>query len=485
MSPLSEFGLLPLLPTLAVIFTAVLVLVQDAIAGRRGASGAFLLTLIGLAVSFYWTLTLWGAPRMESFRGGFVLDRFSLFFDALLTLATFATVLMARCDEDRGDYWGGEFLALILFAASGMMIMASSNDLIVVFLGLETMSIAVYVLAGIRKKDAKSNEAALKYFILGAFASGFLLYGIALLYGATGTTRIEEIAVAVLSHSVRSQGLLYAGTAFLVVGLGFKVALVPFHSWVPDVYQGSPTAVTALMAVAVKAAAFSPFVRIFLDGLRGISHTWQGTIWILAVLTMTVGNMIAISQSNIKRMLAYSSIAHAGYLLVAMVAGGEMAGSAILFYLLAYGLMSLGAFSVVLALGEAGNGHEEIDEYAGLGVRHPFLGVAMAIFMLSFIGVPPLGGFTGKFYLFASAVEGGFLGLAVIGVLNSAVSVAYYLRVVVMMYMRQGGLQSAALRQRPLLFLTMTSSALGTLYLGLFPQRFFEIARSAFLSLGS
>jgi NADH-quinone oxidoreductase subunit N len=482
---LPQVDLTPLLPTLAVVVTGLLVLAQNLVTRGRKTQGAFLLTVVGLVAVAYWNFSFWGEPNIESFQGTVVLDRFALFFNGIFLMASFATVLITRNDADRAEYWRGEHFVLILFATAGMMLMASANDLIVFFLALETMSIAVYVLGGMRKQDEKSNEAALKYFILGAFASGFLLYGIALIYGAVGSTQIAHLSRAVVSHSVRSHPMLLAGAALLLVGFGFKVAAVPLHSWVPDVYEGAPTSVTTFMAVAVKAASFSTFVRIFLEGLKGISHDWQGIVWILAVLTMTVGNVIAISQSNIKRMLAYSSIAHAGYLLVAVVAGGDSGGTAVLFYLIAYALMNIGAFSVVLALGKIGQRNEQIRDYAGIGFRHPFLGLAMAVFMFSLIGLPPLAGFTGKFYLFASAVESGFIGLAVISVLNSALSVAYYLRVVVMLYMEEGEVECDRVWKRPYLLITILFAAFGTLWLGLFPSRFFEIARSAFLSLHS
>jgi NADH-quinone oxidoreductase subunit N len=478
-----EIDLTSLFPILVVVGTGLLVLAHDLLTKGRARIRSFVLTITGLFAAGYVNFALWGAGPFESFDGTLVLDRFALFFNALFLMAAVAAVFLTRSDPERDEYWSGEHFVLILFSTAGMMLMAAANDLIVFFLGLETMSVAVYVLAGIRKRDPKSNEAAVKYFILGAFASGFLLYGIALLYGVAGSTEIASLGSAVASRSVRPYPMLLAGISVLLVGLGFKIAAVPLHSWVPDVYEGAPTPVTAFMAVAVKAAAFSGIVRIFLGGLKEFQPDWQLVLWILAALTMTVGNVIAIAQSNVKRMLSYSSIAHAGYVLVAVVAGGDEGGTAVLFYLLAYALMNIGAFSVVLAVGKRGERNEEIRDYAGIGLRHPFLGLAMALSMLSLIGVPPLAGFAGKFYLFASAVEAGLVGLAVIGVLNSALSIVYYLRVVVMMYMEEGGTRPERLWTRPYLFLTILFAAVGTVYLGLFPSRFFDVARAAFRSL--
>jgi len=271
--------------------------------------------------------------------------------------------------------------------------------------------------------------------------------------------------------------------ALLIVGFGFKVAAVPFHVWAPDVYEGSPTSVTALMAVGIKAAAFAAFARVFMHTLVIFRADWTGVLWVLAVLTMTVGNVTALVQRNIKRMLAYSSVAHAGYLLVGMVAGGEAGGSAVLFYLIAYAFMTLGAFAVVIALGRRGQANENLDDYAGVGFRSPFLGAAMAVFMLSLSGIPPLAGFVGKFYIFSAAVKSGYTGLAIIGVLNSVVSVYYYVGVLVRMYMTEGTTEITAPSSRPYLFVTLLLTSTGTVLLGLFPSSLFEVARQSFLAL--
>ncbi len=421
--------------------------------------------------------------RQESaFNGMLALDSYALFFNLVFCLAGGMTLLMSIHYLDMANIHPGEYYALILFATVGMILMAAATDLIVIFLALETMSMAVYVLAGIWRQQVRSNEAALKYFLLGAFASGFFLYGIALVYGATGSVQLGKIAAHVGEHG--SSPLLLIGVALLIVGFGFKVAAAPFHAWTPDVYEGAPTTITAFMAVGVKAAAFAAFARVFLHTLGSIHAEWQGIVWVLAVLTMTVGNITALVQNNIKRMLAYSSIAHAGYLLVAMVAGKDLGGAALMYYLVAYGLMNLGAFGVVLAVGRKGEPNEEFSDYAGLGFRYPALGMAMTIFMLSLTGVPPLVGFTGKFYIFSAAVKAGYIWLAVIGVLNSVVSAYYYIRVVVNMYMYEGEKAIDLLSARPALAAVILVTAIGTVVMGVFPSASIALARVSFLSLG-
>lgn len=355
-----------------------------------------------------------------------------------------------------------------------------------IFLGLETFSLALYTLAGFWKTELRSNESALKYLLLGAFASGFFLYGIALIYGATGTTVLRQIA-AFLVDGHPPAPLFLIGGGLLLVGFGFKIASVPFHMWAPDVYEGAPTSVTAFMIAGTKAAAFAAFLRVFLLALPALHVQWLVAIWVLAVLTMTVGNLVALVQSNIKRMLAYSSIAHAGYLLVALVAGGSSGVAGILFYLVAYALMNLGVFAVIIAL----QGHERerllLTDYAGLGWQRPVLAACMAVFMFSLAGIPPTAGFMGKLYIFSAALEGDYPVLAVIGVLNSVVSVYFYLRVIVIMYMSEATSppHDQSRGQIPLVqasaaaVLAVAVSVMGTLHLGLFPSRLLDLARQS------
>ena len=472
---------LSLLPTLILTIAGILVLFWDLWMQEEERPLLAWLGLTGLVLTGVVSFGLFG--RNESaFNGMLALDSYALFFNLIFCLAAGMTLLMSIDYLGATDIRPGEYYALILFATVGMVLMAAATDLIVIFLGLETMSMAVYVLAGIWRQRLQSNEAALKYFLLGAFASGFFLYGVALVYGATGSVQLGKVAAYVSEHG--SSPLLLIGVALLIVGFGFKVAAAPFHVWTPDVYEGAPTTVTAFMAVGVKAAAFAAFARVFLHTLGPIHGQWQGVLWILAALTMTVGNLTALVQNNIKRMLAYSSIAHAGYLLVAMVAGQDLGGAALMYYLVAYGLMNLGAFAVVLAVGRKGEPNEEFSDYAGLGFRYPALAMAMTLFMLSLTGVPPLVGFTGKFYIFSAAVKAGYVWLAVIGVLNSVVSAYYYIRVVVNMYMYEGEKAPDLLSSRPALAAAIIVAAVGTVVMGVFPAASIALARVSFLSLG-
>ena len=477
--PPPDINWLAVVPSGLLVLTAILVLFWDLWIQEEDRPHLVWLTISGFVLTGAVSFGLWGQADAS---GPLALDSYALFFNGIFCLAGVLTVLMSGSYLDLTKIRQGEYYALLLFAAVGMVLMAAATDLITIFLGLETMSIAVYVLAGIWHQRLASNEAALKYFLLGAFASGFLLYGMALIYGVTGSLQLAVIAEQVAAQG--SSPLLLVGMGLLLVGFGFKVAAAPFHVWTPDVYEGSPTTITAFMAVGVKAAAFAAFARVFLYALAAVHAEWQGVVWVIAVLTMTVGNLTALVQTNIKRMLAYSSVAHAGYVLVAMVAGKELGGAAMMYYLVAYGFMNLGAFGVVLSLNRQDQPNEELRDYAGLGFRYPALGMAMAIFMLSLTGVPPLVGFTGKFYVFSAAVEAGYIGLAVIGVLNSAVSAYYYIRVIVTMYMEEGddGFEIAALR--PALSAAIIIAAAGTVLLGLFPSASISIARESFLSLG-
>jgi NADH-quinone oxidoreductase subunit N len=377
----------------------------------------------------------------------------------------------------------GEYYALILFATLGMMLMAAGSHLITIFLGLETMSVSVYILAGIMREDRRSVEAALKYFLLGAFATGFLLYGMAMIYGATGSLYLKEVASYITSQNLLRNPMLLMSLVFLTIGFGFKIASAPFHMWTPDVYEGAPTSITAFMATGVKAAGFAALVRVFFSALPAFRPDWTSIMWVITLATMTIGNVVAISQTNIKRMLAYSSIAHAGYILVAFVAGNDLGTSAILFYLMAYAFMNLGAFTCIILLGKKGEENTLINDYAGIGFKYPLLALSMTIFLLSMAGIPPLGGFMAKFYVFSAAVKSKFYWLAILGVLNSAVSVYFYLRVTVLMYFRESEREITGLQFSWASVLALILTVIGTLYMGIFPANVLSLAQRSIAGL--
>jgi NADH-quinone oxidoreductase subunit N len=478
MSGVETIGLIGFLPALLVGTFAVVVLMVDLFspAGQRANAG--LITLIGIGLGLWAAVRLWGTDA-TLFGGMIVVDAPSLWFQVVFLVVTFITVLLSMQYAAEEGLEQGEYYALLLFALLGAMLMAAGGDLLVIFLGLEIMSLAQYVLAGMRHNVLKSSESALKYFLLGAFATGFLLYGISLLYGATGTTNLTAITTAVREGGLADHPLLTIGMGLMVVGFGFKIAAVPFHMWTPDVYEGAPTPVTAFMSTGVKAAGFAALARVFLTALSDLQGSWTPIFWGMAVLTMVVGNVAAITQPNIKRMLAYSSIAHAGYLLIAMAAAGPAGLTGLLFYLLAYAFMNLGAFAVVVALEQREDRHLLLEDYGGLGFRYPLLGLAMALFMFSLSGLPPTAGFMAKFYVFSAAVEQGYIVLVVIGVLNSLISLYYYLRPIVLMYMQEPKAEVPALRLNPFLVTGLVLALLGTLHLGLFPSRLLGLAQAA------
>ena len=477
-----DFNLTPLLPVAEVTLTALTVLLLDLFLKQEEKGALAWISIAGLGIAAWIALSLWDSNE-SAFQDSLILDNFGLFLTLLLLGGALLTILSSVHYLKETRIREGEYYALILFSTSGMILMAAANDLILLFLGLETMSIAVYILTGMWRERGQASEAAMKYFVIGAFASGFLLYGIALIFGATGATNLSRISTLLTQSTLQGNLLLVTGVYFLLIGLAFKVAAVPFHFWVPDVYEGAPTSVTGFMAVSVKAAAFAAWARIFLHHLAPLQSEWTSPLWAIAILTMTLGNLLAIAQSSVKRMLAYSSIAHAGYMLIGVVAGEEAGGPALLFYLLAYLMMSLGAFAVVIALKDGERDNEQFSHYAGIGFRRPFLGAAMAIFMLSLAGFPLFSGFTGKFYLFRSAIVAGYTELAILGVLNSLLSVIYYLRVIVMMYMEEGGVEGKSFAGAPYLYLAIALAALGTIALGIAPGPALELSLTSFLSL--
>ncbi|MDO9123366.1 MAG: NADH-quinone oxidoreductase subunit N, partial [Deltaproteobacteria bacterium] len=440
------------------------------------------LSLIGVVIAFFYTLPLVGSDK-TGFEGMFTSDGFAIFFKITILIIAFLTLLISMGYASREGIGFGEYYALILFATLGMMLMAAGTHLIVIFLGLETMSISIYILAGMLREDRRSVESAFKYFLLGAFATGFLLYGIAFLYGATGSLYLKDIASYIASKKLLDNPMLLMSLAFLTIGFGFKIASVPFHMWTPDVYEGAPTSITAFMATGVKAAGFSALIRVFFTALPEFRPDWTSIMWLIAVATMTVGNIIAISQNNIKRMLAYSSIAHAGYILVAFVAGNKSGTSGILFYLMAYAFMNLGAFTCVILLGKKGEENILITDYAGVGFKYPLLAASMTIFLLSMAGIPPLGGFMAKLYIFSAAVEAKFYWLAILGVLNSAISVYYYLRVTVLMYFRESEREITGLQFSPAPVIALILALIGTFYMGIFPANVLSFAQKSIAGL--
>jgi NADH-quinone oxidoreductase subunit N len=475
-----------LLPMLVVTGTAFACLVVDLIPTRGGKGHLAGVGVVGLGVAL--VLPAVGATGAGgTFQRMVALDGIAIFANAIFCITTALVLLLSAGYLRRRGVDRGEYYVLVMFAAVGMMLMGSALDLLVVFLGLELMSLALYVLAGFFRALPEGNEASMKYFLLGAFASGFFLYGIALLFGATGTTNLERLAADLATPERLRDPLVLTGVALLLVGFGFKASAVPFHQWAPDVYEGAPTAVAALIATGAKAAALAALMRV-LSALPGLQADWSLLLWLLAALSMTVGNVIALVQHNVKRLLAYSSIAHVGYMLMGLAAGVPAGGAPVLYYLLIYSFATIGAFGVILLLerrdatgaaGEATPEAVEIDAYAGLASRHPVLALTFAVFLLSLIGMPPTAGFVGKLYLFSAAIGGKLYWLAVIAGLNSVVAAYYYLRLVVYMYMREPEGAMLGARLTPAAGLSLAVAAWATLHLGLLPGAVFEAARRA------
>jgi len=482
-------------PELIIGIAAVIVMMVDAFTRRRQRNVTATLSILAIVAAGAAAVWLWMKwPAASAFNGMILLDELRLSFTVVFLIVALLTILIATIWIDIEDLPAGEFHSLLLFATSGMMLMASAGDLVIVFLGLEILSIATYVLAGFRRSDTRSNESSLKYFILGSFASAFLLYGIALIYGATatgpdqpGTTNIALIATR--ANQSLYPPLLFAGMAMLLVGFGFKIATAPFHVWTPDVYEGAPTPVTAFMAAGPKAAGFASFMRVFLFGFpivtatastAGYAHaTWVGALAIMAALTMSIGNVVAIVQNNVKRMLAYSSIAHAGYALVGFVAAGAAtdatqraaALTAVVFYLLTYAVMNMGAFAIVTIMARKNDLRNNVEDYNGIGFKSPALAFSLAIFLLSLLGMPLTAGFMGKIMVFSAAVNQGYVWLVVIGVLNTAISAYYYLRLIIVMFFREPIGAWEAPRVPATLAVALILTLAGVFYLGLFPGR--------------
>jgi NADH-quinone oxidoreductase subunit N len=472
-----------ILPLITLVAWASALLLLDLFFARKVEGLTPILAALGLLITLIISALNPGAGS-TAFNGMIEADGFSSYLQILFAGSGIVGIALAYGYLKRMGINRGEYYPLLLYSISGMILMAQAADLIVVFLALELLSIPLYILAGIARPNPASEEAALKYFLLGAFAGGFVVYGVALSFGATGTTSLAGI-VAAVDSGLANMSLLLVGAGLILIGLGFKVALVPFHMWTPDVYHGAPTPLTAFMAVGAKAAGFAALLRIFLAALPFLAGNFVPVFWILSALTMFAGNLIAIVQDNIKRMLAYSSIAHAGYIMMAVVTFGQEfvskdAVASSLFYLLAYAVTNFGAWSVVITLERAEGKGLQLEDYYGLGKKYPVLAAAMLVFMLSFIGVPPTIGFMGKFYLFRTVLEGGYTWLAVIGVLTSLLSAYYYLRVVVNMYMREGDPEIAPDR---LVQLVSIAGALAVVLLSVFATPLFRWASQAVLNL--
>ncbi|MFQ5638495.1 MAG: NADH-quinone oxidoreductase subunit N [bacterium] len=433
----------------------------------------FGISLVGILISSYYTVQLWD-QNGSAFGGLVVADNFALTFNLIFLLGAGLCVLMSMNSHERGYLLYTEFFAVLLFATVGMLLMAGSTHLLIMFLGLETLSISLYILAGLKRTEALSLESAFKYFLLGAFSSGFLLYGIAFIYGANGSFDLQKIAVNVASVPLSDNLYMILGGVLIVVGLGFKIAIAPFHMWAPDVYQGAPTPVTAFMATGSKAAGFAALLRVVFSATDGAVPDWTIILWVLAVLTMSVGNLAALGQTNIKRMLAYSSVAHAGYTLVGIVAWNELGASSVIFYLLSYTFMNIGAFAIISMLSTEDGELLEFNDFKGLANHRPLVAVMMALFMFSLAGLPPTAGFVGKFYLFTAAVKAGHIPLVVIAVINSMISLYYYLSVVVVMFMKKSDSDIKGAVFLPTVSLTLALAMLGTLGLGGWPTHFMQ-----------
>ena len=439
------------------------------------------LGLIGLAGAGVSAALLWG--RNASGFGLVSADTFGLFFVMILVVIGVMTMLLSPSVAEREGLPGGEYYALTLFALAGMMLMAMATDLLVIFLALEVMSLAVYVLTALRRDSAASAEGAFKYFILGGFSSAFFLYGLAFLYGLTRTTRLDRVGAALADASATHPTFALLALGLLLVGFGFKVSAVPFHMWTPDAYEGAPTIVAGFMSTGVKAAAFAALVRVMVVAFPSMHALWYPVLWVLAAVTMILGTVVGVAQTSLKRMLAYSSIAHAGYLLIGLAASNDTGRGAILFYLLAYGITNLAAFGLIGLLATRDRANEDLSSMAGLSDRHPALAAVFSVLLLSLGGIPPTAGFIGKWYIFSAAIRSGDYGLAIIGVLTSVVSIFFYLRVIVMMYMAEPGDAPRSPEPSPVAVFTLAATVAATFYLGILPARVLDLAAHSIGSL--
>ena len=467
------------LPEVFLCTMAIIVLILSfAVPDRRGwMEGLSVAAVVGTGALLLWQL---GEP-VSAFSGMYLVDNFALFFKAVFLISTLFVILMSINYLHLERVPVGEFYAVLLFSTLGMMFIASGGNLLSLYVGLETMSISIYVLAGFLKRDRKSNEAALKYLLMGAFTSGVILYGIALLYGLTGTLDIKQTAATLVQMKLTNPALLLA-MVMLTAGFGFKIAAVPFHMYVPDVYEGAMTTVTAFLAVGSEAAGVAALLRVFLGAIPQIQGDWAVLFWILSVLTMTVGNVLAMAQRNMKRMLAYSSIAHIGYVLIGFVVGTERGISAMLLYVLIYEFMTAGAFAMVIYLRTETVKGDLIEDFAGLARVRPVAAAAMVIFLMSLTGIPPTAGFVGKFYLFGAAINSGYIWLAVVAAVNTAISLFYYMRVAMVMYMLESPGPVSVSSSRSL-YAALIFAVFGTLIMGIYPGPFLDLAQASLMGL--
>ena len=472
-----------ILPEIVLTAGALLVLIADVALPKAQRGALAWVTLLALGATAV-SLVPFTSTRVEVAHGLIAVDQFALFFKVVFLLAAAITVLMSVRYLAVEGASPGEYYFLILCATLGMFVMAGGIDLITIFIGLETMAVSFYILAGFIKPNQRSNEAAVKYFLLGAFSLGILLYGMSLMYGLSGTTNLRVMATQFTGQEKDPRLIL--AVILVVAGVGFKIAAVPFHMWAPDVYEGAPTPITAFLSVGSKAASFAMLIRIFVEGLPAMNADWRLLFAVLAIITMTVGNVAAVTQSNVKRMLAYSSIAHAGYVLIGIVAWSPTNPrgiTATLIYLMIYSFMQLGAFAVIVLLRRQDVVGDELKDFSGLHFRNPFAAFAMLLFMLSLGGIPPTAGFMGKFWLFSAAIDAHYYWLAVIGVLNSAISLYYYIRIVVFMYLKKETMGSQP-STTPALSVALGVAVLGTIVLGVYPRLLFELAELSARTLG-
>jgi NADH-quinone oxidoreductase subunit N len=480
---LSVYDFYYILPEIVLTLGSMLVLMADLVVPRERRDVLTGLSVMVLAATALAVIYI-GAPHVTVSGGLLSIDAFGVFFKLLFLIAAAMTLSMSGSYLAVEGTPAGAYCFLVLAATLGMMFMASGVELVTIFIGLETMAVSFYILAGYLKPNARSNEAAVKYFLLGAFSLGILLYGMSILYALTGSTHLRAIATVLVEQGGANDRMLLLAVVLIVAGVGFKIAAVPFHMWAPDVYEGAPTPVTAFLSVGSKAASFAMLLRIFVEGLPSASVDWRLLFEALAILTMTVGNVAAITQTNIKRMLAYSSIAQAGYVLIGVVAGTPRGIAATLIYLAVYAFMQLGAFAVIVLLRRRDTMGDELKDFNGLFARSPLAACAMLLFMLSLGGIPPTAGFMGKLWLFGAAIDAGYVRLAVIGVLNSAVSLYYYIRVVVYMWLKNEPAGSEP-QLSPALATTIVLALLVTLALGVYPRALFDMATTSAEALGA